>query len=279
MKRILLTTTLIVITIHSMAQMSFTVKEPKFDKFVKITKEDVNLRKGPSAQSPKLMYEGITTWAGTYWLGAKDKMHCPAEDSPARFEGQYTPVVGETEDWVQFLFYGEGRSVYVKKEFCDFKSSKDLVPFTVDFLLENQIYLRDKGKYKGYCFEYYQNAEEDEYGIYVGKMIGKYIVMARLTDFYPVFDHEQNEPFKIKKKMVFEHRGIEKVLLFNSSLASNVEDWGNGIWQGVFDPSKLTDDQIDVIFANLPTDNLEYYRILFKLSDEEGYDSIYVKPF
>ena len=137
MKRLLLTTTLIVITIHSMAQMSFTVKEPKFDKFVKITKEDVNLRKGPSAQSPKLMYEGITTWAGTYWLGAKDKMHCPAEDSPARFEGQYTPVVGETEDWVQFLFYGESRSVYVKKEFCDFKSSKDLVPFTVDFLQEN----------------------------------------------------------------------------------------------------------------------------------------------
>ena len=79
--------------------------------------------------------------------------------------------------------------------------------------------------------------------------------------------------------MVFEYRGIEKVLLFNSSLASNIEDWGNGIWQGVFDPSKLTDDQIDVIFANLPTDNLEYYRILFKLSDQEGYSSVYVKPY
>lgn len=93
------------------AQMS--LKIPKWEKFVRITTDKVNLRKAPSTNSPKLVHSyGPGFCLELSWSAQ------PGDEAYHLESGRVLPVLKETGDWY-CLYLDSGYEVYVMKRFCE----------------------------------------------------------------------------------------------------------------------------------------------------------------
>lgn len=116
-KRLLLMVALFAIALQCAAQM--VLKAPKWEKFVKINTENINVRKAPNANSPKLMSRGSDWYLELSWRAQR-------EFEPFHFDvGAVLPVLKETPEWYCLYFddqcYAQLRGsyeVYVMKKFC-----------------------------------------------------------------------------------------------------------------------------------------------------------------
>lgn len=98
---------------------ALTLKVPRWEKFVRIRPSDLNLRKGPSTDTPRLYYQEHGSDLETSWIQSAgfEPFHFPS--------GTILPVLSETEEWYCLYFglywYGylnKSLEVYVMKEFC-----------------------------------------------------------------------------------------------------------------------------------------------------------------
>lgn len=139
----------------------FALKQLKYDKFVEITKDGVNIRKQPNTKSPRLI---------AFYDPSEECLDCPAEHrwttrqvkagegENASSKGMVMPLTGESGDWYQVhlgsieLFeYG-----YISKKFCKLINRKPLeLPIGFNGNIDPNdhlcIYMIESGKYKGLC--------------------------------------------------------------------------------------------------------------------------------
>lgn len=117
-KRLLLTiATVLAIAMQSSAQM--VLKMPKWEKFVRINADGVNLRKAPGANSPKLYSRGFDWSLEFSWTPR-------SEFEPYHLEaGAILPVLKESAEWyclyLTHAWYGnfyDAYEVYVMKRYC-----------------------------------------------------------------------------------------------------------------------------------------------------------------
>ena len=130
-----------------------TVKLPKVLKFVKV-EEGVNLRKGPSASTPRLIFQSNID---------DDCLDCEPSlvfsnkqlrkgDEPAR--ASLLPVLGEEGDWYKVLFCDEGvysSEAYVMKRFC--KDAKER-PLTLPPPHDLHFAVVTSGKHANLCLQW-----------------------------------------------------------------------------------------------------------------------------
>ena len=157
-------------TVQGMAQ---EIMVPAWEKFVRINKDGVNLRKAPNAQSARLMvkeYEVECTYVTELsWTAGNGKK--PFYLS----KGQVVPVIDESGQWYH-VFLDSGYDVYIRRDYCTPAESRGL---TID---ENTPYFGEgigqaykvKGNNDLYI-AYYEN-EVDGSSVLIGKPFGTGIV-------------------------------------------------------------------------------------------------------
>ncbi|MBP3711439.1 MAG: hypothetical protein IJ219_02035 [Bacteroidaceae bacterium] len=147
----------------------FTIKPFKFDKFIQVTKNGVNIRKQPNTQSPRLMKlydqteECMECPAEHKWMTRQLK---PNEGENASYEGLELPLTGESGDWYQ-VYIGDISSYmlddygYISKQFCrvTHREPMQLPVERMDDISGFAIYMVESGKYKGLCI----SVEKDEF--------------------------------------------------------------------------------------------------------------------
>ena len=170
------------VAMQGMAQL--ILKVPKWEKFVKITTEGVNLRKAPSTSSPKLLsqYEyGDNTMADDeafYWgTSGGYTVHFNI--------GDIFPVLRETDEWYCLYFpdmwcerYINSKEVYIMKKFCTQVFPVDFDDEDMDFT-EMETVLGSDGLLIG---TYYFGSASREPFARFGHKVGKYIVTADYGD-------------------------------------------------------------------------------------------------
>ena len=139
----------------------FALKQLKYNKFVEITKDGVNIRKQPDTKSPRLV---------AFYDPSEECLDCPAEHrwttrqvkagegKNASSKGMVMPLTGESGDWYQ-MFIGNINGYYlcepgyVSKQFCNIVNKKALrLPFDKsDEYTTFNIFMVESGKYKGLC--------------------------------------------------------------------------------------------------------------------------------
>lgn len=163
------------VVLQNEAQTPFKVKTPPFRKFVKITANDVNLRKSPSAQSPKLIYCTVESDLGgtideMVWSNkplARNERAVRATVLPVR-EPSLFPTVKTSSDWICGDY--KNKSVYVMKKFCKEVPLRPLdLPDLHSTGFTNTIKI-GSGKYKDYCIGTIYN-EIGEKMIRLGKYV------------------------------------------------------------------------------------------------------------
>lgn len=172
-KRILLTIVTVLATMQVSAQM--VLKMPKWDKFVRINTEGVNLRKTPSSSSPKLYSKGDDWYLEYSWKPQ-------SEFKPHRLKaGAILPVLKENAEWyclyLDYASYGllnDAYEVYIMKRFCT-----EVTPTNFDA----QDVIKTEGEMvkgpTGYVVGvYYLGSPSRAPWCRIGHKVGKYIVMA-----------------------------------------------------------------------------------------------------
>ena len=172
-KLLIMLTAMFGMALHGMAQMTLTV--PKWDKFIKVNTEGVNLRKAANVNSPKLMSCG-TDWNAEFSWTPKEELEPFHPEAGAIF-----PVVKETADWYCLYFnyncYGNlvfASDVYILKKFCT-----EVSPATIsndDY--EDSENTRVKGNKGYYIGVYYLGSPSRAPWCRIGHNVGKYLVMA-----------------------------------------------------------------------------------------------------
>lgn len=127
-----------------------------FKKIVKLSKDNVNLRMKPDAESPRLI-RNMGEYDGP-WLDWSNET-LTEQQEPVRAE--YLHVVGEEGEWYKAVYCEEfvgSDSVYVKKEFC-----KDVKLKTLTFPAPEhmgQFYEIPNGKHKGMVLNWHWGWED-----------------------------------------------------------------------------------------------------------------------
>lgn len=173
---------LVNVAMQGMAQL--TLKVPKWEKFVKITTEGVNLRKAPNSSSPKLLsqYEyGDNTLgdAEAYYWGTSGGYTVHLN------KGDIFPVLHETSEWYCLYFpdiwyerYIASKEVYIMKKFCTQVFPVDIDNEHMGFTGMEQVPSSD-GLLIG---TYYFGSASREPFVRFGHKVGKYIVAADYGD-------------------------------------------------------------------------------------------------
>lgn len=174
MKKVLVLLIAIVgLTGQSMAQM--TLKVPKWNKFVKINAEGVNLRKSPNRNSPKLLSRGWDWSTEFSWTAKEDFATFHLEP------GIILPVLKETDEWYCLYFAYPAYStllwsseIYIMKQYCT-----EVSPIGIsrsDYMYGE---LEEVPGTKGYLVGvYYLGSATREPWCRIGHRVGRYVVMA-----------------------------------------------------------------------------------------------------
>lgn len=230
----------------------FTIKPFKFDKFIQVTKNGVNIRKQPNTQSPRLMKlydqteECMDCPAEHKWMTRQLK---PNEGENASYAGLELPLTGESGDWYQ-VYIGDISSYmlddygYISKQFCrvTHREPMQLPVERMDDISGFAIYMVESGKYKGLCVA----VERDEF-------YGQFLRLGVYYDGMCVF------PYSI------EYWESEKTYIENNNL--NVKP-------GMLSKSNLTTSSalLDYLMSNLSHMSSEFTTIYY--GDSESPSSI-----
>lgn len=171
---------LINVAMQGMAQL--TLKVPKWEKFVKITTEGVNLRKAPNSSSPKLIsqyeYDSNGDSEAYYWgTNGGYTVHFN--------QGDIFPVLRETGEWYCLYFpdmwcerYIASKEVYIMKKFCTQVFPLDFDDEDMGFT-EMQPVPGSDGLLIG---TYYFGSPSRRPFVRIGHKVGKYIIGADYED-------------------------------------------------------------------------------------------------
>lgn len=146
------------LTAKCVAQLPFEVEKPKFQKFVKVTASNVNLRQQPSATSPRLVFQSNLS---------DDCLDCDPSlvfsnkplrrgDEPAR--ASILGVIGESGDWYKVYFYYSlasdtyySEEAYIMKKYCADVQCRPLTLPVPEEMYGMDVVQINSGKYKGLC--------------------------------------------------------------------------------------------------------------------------------
>lgn len=156
--------------------------------WIRIERDNVNLRKGPSASTPRLMYEpypdtdGSTVFwgqketANVYPVQAENGEILPLIDRNHNYNPRYDDIPEDAELWVKvgYNFQSEEYPVWVKQEFT---TRMPVSPLKANNYKRNGVpadflYIRKGGKYDGLCLfdADPMHTPEDPEGLFVGKL-------------------------------------------------------------------------------------------------------------
>lgn len=190
--------------LQGMAQEPFTVKKPPFRKFVRLN-DGVNLRKSPSANSPRLVLregestEGCADNTETVWLNRplrKNEQAVRATILPV-WEQSFKPTIKVADGWLCGYYdtpailrpnFCDENIVYVMERFCEPIS---LRPLSEDEDVNSFSDLYDlvvikSGKYKDYCIA----TSSDGENFYLN--LGRYVDGMFIFDYSIEYDYSFN---------------------------------------------------------------------------------------
>lgn len=255
---------------------------------VKVTTENVNLRKNPSATSPRLVTPAPSSpdeefvLLGPAWSnlvkGKSTPCYARANEPYIQLDrnhdyGKYDEIPNGVELWVEFAFnsrYGEYFPVWTKQGFCEIMPNGDLTPdnYYCDNYQKYQLSIRKSGKYKDLCL-YQAQVEyepEDPEGLYVGFLVEGQIV---LPLYFPGFDCMRQDE---------EVQGIEVgdgYIRYNPTFEGHAQTDGGGFM--TVDMDKLSDEHISQILAQCkPVCEDEGQMILLRNTFDGGFFKVVV---
>lgn len=240
----------------------------------RIKGENINLRKGPSATSPKLVYLEAKE-EGCYIPQLAWSNNASGKTTPAYGGGSsvYLQLGGEqlnnADSWVKLAYssHGDYYPVWVKKEFSSVMPCSALTPdnYFINNFQRYQLSIRRGGSYDGVCL--YQavmwDSESDPEGLFVGMLHeGKVLLPLRFNGH--ISRSEDARTITVGDGYI------------EYPVSGEVDaDDGNGNGFLTFDMSKLTDSHIaKIIQQSVPA--AEYYQLmLLRNPFEGGYFQIY----
>lgn len=240
----------------------------QFIKYVRVKTDDVNLRKSPSTNSPKLMEawsegEHYFAWSGTSDARGMSACH-PHQDE----------VLGVNDicgDWLKILKNGKKcdsgectmEYAYIMAKFCE---EVHPIPTTAamyneyknEFRVDNVLGYRSSGKYKGkFIAKFDRCGEADSYGgLRLGKCTDGKLVFEQgiVLDIIPDFT---------QTKLYVNPRAKYDMHAKELNYGTPYKDGHDFL-----DLSKLTDADVDLIFGSVITQKPKYTSIVFYT--EEG---------
>ena len=178
--------------IPCMAQADFQLTVPSFKKFIRIVASDVNLRKGPGTNYPRLVEQPDDPYSDGYfemetvWSSKPLTRH----QSAVRADNEVLPVIGESGDWVQMLLTnqsnGKGEKVWTMKKSCKEVTLRPLGDIHEAGDLYDIIRI-SQGTYKDICLAcgYEEQLGDKPNAIYVGRYVdGMYVFNYMIPYFY-----------------------------------------------------------------------------------------------
>lgn len=245
---------------------------------VKIGAEKVNLRKGPSTSTPRLVaellddevcYMPVAIWSdeakgkrtmpitgGTYDI-------CLQLDRNHNY-GKYEEIPENAELWVKLAYNYDSAyiPVWVKQNFCDIMPVGNLTPdhYYIDSYQKNMLNFRQGGRYDGLCLFMAEiiSSEGDPEGLFIGKLVdGKVILPLRYDGYLTVNDNLRN---------IEVGNGY---IAYPSSFELSAERANDMGGTHVLDFSKLTDADIDKILQQ-STPMTDMYEIILLMNTIDG---------
>lgn len=191
---------------------NFTVEIPSLDKLVKVTTDDVNIRKEPNAKSPRLVTQfdedGCMDCPATIvWLNRPLKKN---ENAASPSEDEVFPLIEESGDWykIQINDYRLNylnTPAYIMKKFCKVEKTRPLTLPSPEWI---NVVMVKTGKYTGLCLQCYVSDFEDVCDFRLGKYTNGMFVFPYSIRFQTASD----------KKIRFVNDGDYKYLSIDESM-------------------------------------------------------------
>jgi TonB family C-terminal domain len=170
------------------AQKQITFSEPEITGVAYVTGDEINLRKLPSAKSPRLCFQQeAEDYEGTgaaVWSDMPVTQGCERR-SAKLYKTNVIPVVQAADGWVQTIY--SNMTPWVKENYCQIASLQQVRPGMSDRFDNRPLSIRTGGAYENWCACYWDD-EMGGTGIYLGRVVGKIAVLPLLLNCYPVFD-------------------------------------------------------------------------------------------
>ena len=217
---------------------------PNWKKFVKVNTGDVNLRKAPDANSPKLMEQQNEMDSELVWSDAPENEYgFPRSPWHLRTDN-VCPVISETSEWYEISIPYFTVNAYIMKKFC-----QEVTPEPVkdtDYQYYNIREIKD-GKYSGHYVLSsidYSSGEADVFLKLGVCQSDAYVFSASLI--VSEAERFEKEPYQL---YVHPHFGDNRLALPQSCFD------GDGVIL-----EKVTDEQLEEWFASMThTSDNEYY--------------------
>lgn len=243
--------------LQGMAQEPFTIKKPRFQKYVKLN-NGVNLRQSPSANSPRLVLRfeednGCGNPApDLLWLNRplrKNEEAARATVLPV-WEQSFLPTIKVADGWL--CGHYEGKLVYVMEKFCKPVplrplSEKEDVKSVAGL---NDLVVVKTGKYKDYCIAIFEDNNIGEQHLRIGKYVDGMFIFKYML-FYSL--NSETKESSLDKR---EKEELSDVFYFCTKIADN--DLSD------IDLQKLVRDQVsmDILMKKATTIN-NYWPITY----------------
>ena len=183
--RLLLTVISFLVCSHTMAQNpKLEIRRPRIINAIEVTSDNVNLRKSPNTNAPKLYRwcEPETDCCDYVWGMPKEKGDVTTATASI---GEIFAVLSETPEWYEVITHYYGIVAYISKQFTKVKELEEIFPETLskpdnygsDF---PQIPGVQKGEYRGYALIHMANFE-DNYSIF-GRIVNGMLVCNWILD-------------------------------------------------------------------------------------------------
>lgn len=173
----LITVVLAIMAAHTMAQEPFSVKTMPFRRYVKLTSSDVNLRKGCSTSSPRLIVD--RSWGQEIYSWENGRLGPNEKPAHAKvlplWEPYFVKNLRVADGWLCGQF--QDKHVFVMEKFCQDTSLRSL-PRTEKLDFEAITVIND-GKYKDYfvAASWELDGEDESVVVSMGKYVdGVFIV-------------------------------------------------------------------------------------------------------
>ena len=160
------------------------IRRPRIIKTIEVTGDNVNLRKSPSTNAPKLYRwcEPETDCCGYEWGMPKREVYV---ETATVSKGEIFAVLSETPEWYEVITHYYGIVAYISKQFTQVKELEEIFPETLskpDYYESEypQIPGVQKGEYRGYALIQMYNFE-DNYSIF-GRIVDGMLVCNWILD-------------------------------------------------------------------------------------------------
>ena len=233
--------------ITAKAQFSFQATIPADLQLVKVNATNVNLRKAPNAQSPRLMWSALEgeeyDAIEAVWSNHPGRKSGPCQAN----KGEVYRKTGQTGEWTRIST--QGHQPYLLSKFVT-TLPETFRPLTTSERGTRGIYERSTGQYAGYCILLDGGGMDTEPNIYLGRKDGNaYVFCYKLEGVYPQYNESQREPL-----VVTTDGGQVTGVTYNKSLNKEVE-YFNRQGEVTFAASeypafeRFTDRQLEQIFT------------------------------